>query len=331
MTKKNLKKSLQDFFANPIFYVVLLGVVLVIAMVILSISKMKSETADQEQVAVKGARNGQQTISVSISDPNNLAALSNTQSTEAEVTATDTPRKILYQSEGPVTVRGKSLFKINLFQKLATQPLKFDFFNDKGNSLTPEYLKTANGQKMHFYLISANLREFLHLSPDYKDSKWNVGADMYNPGSYYAYVVSKTIKDNFVDSVNELVVREKSPANPNYPGLTPNMVAITDGYQLKAVLSPGQSGGINYFNLAVTKDGKPVQLQPIYESFGNMVVLKQGLPDSMIVAQPLAGATDAKGLINFSANIMKIGKYTAFIELKIEGKTRLFPITFEIK
>lgn len=338
MAKKSIKKAVQEFFFNPVFYVILLGIVIVFAMVILSISKQKAEQATVPQETVSGNTSAQQTISIKVNDPNHLTSVNNqgSQQTAAILNNLGTgdqsgTKKVVYSNGDGQIVRGRALFKIDHFKKLALQPLQFDLFNDKGNLITPEFLKTDNEQKLHFYVVSANLREFQHLNPVYENGKWNVNANLPNKGSYYAYAWAKTIKDQYVLSINELVVQEQSGQNLNYPGLTPNLLAVSNGVQAKAAISPLKGGGLNFLNFTVTRDNKPLALQPLRETFGNLVLIKQGAPNVFIMGEQQPGADDAGGQTGFSANILSPGKYTAFAEFRVEDKFLQFPITFEIK
>ncbi len=345
MLKKSTKKKVQDFFFSPVFYVLLLGLVIIAALVVVSFNRSKQYDASKQGSIVeqgsKGIKDATQTISVTVNDPNNLAGKAGTQMVAAGANATadtdqlvvtvngSSTKKIIYADDQSAVVRGRALFKIDQFKKLAVQPLKFDLFNDKGNLLTPEYLKTSNEQKIHFYVVSADLREFQHLNPVFEDGKWSVKANLPTPGSYYAYSYATTVKNQKILAVNELVVQKKSEGKINFPGLTPQLLAITDGISAKASLSPN-TPGLNVMSFSLTKDQKALALEPVFGSFGNVVIIRQGVWDNFSQAELLAQTDDQGGLASFSFDLKTEGKYTAFCEFKLGGKTYLFPITFEI-
>lgn len=339
MLKKSTKKKVQDFFFSPVFYVLLLGVVIIAALIVVSINRSKNVDNQPggayQQTSADGTKNAKQMISVTVNDPNKLATSTQVGSSQevalAEKPATAAGSKILYAGEEPKALRGRVLFKIDQFKKLAVQPLKFDLFNEKGNQLTPDYLKTTNEQKIHFYVVSANLREFQHLNPNYADGKWNVKANLPNPGSYYAYTVATTVKNQRIFAVNELVVQKKSEGKLNFPGLTPDLLAIVDGVTVKAGITPGKSGGLNTFSFNLLRDNKAVSLEPVFGSFGNIIVIQQGVWDNFSQAEQQLQVDDLGGLISFSSDIAADGRYTAFCEFRVAGRTLLFPITYDIK
>jgi hypothetical protein len=332
MLKKSTKKEIQDFFFSPVFYVILLGLVIVMAMVVTSIGRPKiQENIPSYAVsapASSGTKNAQQTVSVNILDPNNLAAANNG-STQAATQAVI--KKVIYSNDIPKLIRGRALFKIDRFKKLALQPLKFDLFNEKGNLLTPEYLKTVNEQKVHLYVVSADLKLFQHLNPVYENGKWNVSANIPNAGSYIAYSVTTTVKGQKYVSINELIAQEATSLPLKYPGVTPKLLAINDGYQLQAGLNPARAGALDMMNFNITGDGKAVSLRPILGFFTSVVLFQQNVAATIIEADQLAGADDANGLAGVSFDLPTAGKYTAFCEFNLNGKFYTFPITFEAK
>ena len=334
MLKKSTKNKIQDFFFSPVFYIILLGLVIIMAMVVTSFSRPKTQEESPNEAmpisASAGAKNAQQTVSVTIRDPNNLATAidGNTQSATATQAVIN---KVLYTSDVPKMIRGRALFKVDHFKKLALQPLKFDLFNDKGNLLTPDYLKTVNEQKVHFYVVSADLRLFQHLNPVYENGKWSVKANIPNAGSYIAYSVTTTVKGQKYLAINELVAQDASPLPLKYPGVTPKLLAINDGYQIQAMLTPAMTGALNMMKFNITKDGKASVLQPILGFFTSVVIFQQNVAATIVETDQLAGADDARGLAGVSFELPSVGKYTAFCEFNLGGKFYAFPITFEVK
>jgi len=88
---------------------------------------------------------------------------------------------------------------------------------------------------------------------------------------------------------------------------------------------------MNTLSFNLTKDGKAASLEPLFESFGNVVVIQQNVWNNFVQAELLAQTDDQSGLAAFSFEVLNEGKYTAFCEFRLAGKVYLFPITFEIK
>jgi hypothetical protein len=226
---------------------------------------------------------------------------------------------------------GRVKFKISSFKKLDVQPLKFQVFDVDGKELTPEYLNTVSEQKIHFVLVTSDLRQYQHLNPKYADGQWNVSANMPTAGTYYAYLDFTTVngKQNVLRS--ELIVRNPTAGTLNYPGLTPNLIALTDG--ITALMSAvfGSLGAESKMTFSLTGNGVNVtNLMPYAGSFGYTVILRHTDPDAFLRTYPTT-ADDKKGIVDFNATFKKTGRYTAFGEFKIGGKVSVFPITFDVK
>ncbi len=328
---KSWEKQLKDFLLSPVFYTILLGIVIVIAIIVLAYARQNRHLAGnapvQQPLPPNTTRNAQQTVTVRITNPESTETKDGNQSTEIlqpDVVSQQT--SCVYGQ----ALKAYSRFKIDRFRKLAVQPLKFDIYNDKGNLLTPEYLKTWNEQKVHFYLISANLKEFQHLNPVFDGGVWNVKANMPNPGTYYAYSFVTTVKNQRLISVNELVVQEPTSGAPGYPASS-GSTAVFENYKLATAIKNDTAICRNYFNMTVTKAEQPALLQPIFGSFGDVVIVLHNEPQNLILGEQLMGVEDNKGRIDFSAYLEKKGTYTMFAQFRVDGRFMFFPITFESK
>ncbi len=347
--KTTLKKSIK---LSPTNQVILAGVaVLIIFLAALLSSIPKKESISKTAVpnGTQEVRSANQVARIAITkpgqDPSSLPpspvaddesivnANNGTVSSTIDSTFTGTTQPAISVKSGRAVFAGNRVkYKIDSFQKLAVQPLKFQVFDESGKELTPENLKTVNEQKMHFVIVSANLREFQHLNPNYKEGLWNVSANLPTQGTYHAYIDIAPVNGNPAVLRSELVVRKSSiMGNINYPGLTPNMLAITEGVSAVMNLKSGTLNTPSKFGFSLTKDGKDISaLKPLYGFFGSVIIFRHTDPDAFLRAEPLA-ATETKGIVDFTAIFTKTGKYTAFGEFKIGDKILVFPVTFEIK
>ena len=213
---------------------------------------------------------------------------------------------------------------IEFFQKLATQPLKFQLFDNNGSEITPEYLKTLQGQKVHFYLIHANFEEFHHMYPEYRNGVWNVSVYMPTPGTYYAYVVANPIEKYPAIYMKELIVRTESSADIKKPDPTSNL-EFNDGTRT-AKMNIQNLEKSRLFTFEILKDGNSEMLEPFIETYGQLTILKQNDPDVFVTAS----AKRNDEMLNFTTEKLTPGRYTAFAEFKIAGSIYVFPITFDI-
>jgi hypothetical protein len=253
---------------------------------------------------------------VGVSTTNGTAA---TQTVSAEITS------------GAVPAGDRVKFKIDNFKKLAVQPLKFKVFDSSGRELTPDFLLTVREHKLHFVVVSANLREFQHLYPEYVSGQWNVNANLPSPGTYYVFTDITPVKGTQEILRSELTVREATKGTINYPGLTPNLLAISNGTSAVLGIKGIGLGAENVLGYSLTRDGKNLgSVTPYTGAFGYVTVLRQGDPGVYLTARPLPVQDESKGIFDFAVKFMKAGKYTAFAEFKADGKVLIFPITFEM-
>jgi hypothetical protein len=294
----------------------------------------KNESKNQTQVpaATNEIRSGSQQISVSITNPNGITNPQNGQTQNPALSPAETVIGSVYGTGRAVLAGSRVKFQISTFKKLALQPLKFKVFDENGKELTPDYLQTVHEQKMQFFVVSANLKEFQHLYPVYKDGEWNVSANLPNPGTYNAYIDIAPIDGNPIVLRSELVVREQSKGTPNYPGLTPNMLAISNGFSDVLTLALGSLGQESIFTFSLTSGGKNVSnLQPLNGFFGYVTLFRHTDPDAFVHTHQVSTSDISKGIVDFKTIFKKAGRYTAFSEFKIGGKVVTFPITFDIQ
>jgi len=318
---------------------ILLAVVciLVIFYVALMASMPRKEAMDQMNGELKSEqRTGDQSISLTI------LPTGSTQMTQA-VATTQQPKPTsnvasvtimngMTMSNMTVSDAKRLVFKIDKFQKLAVQPLKFNLYDTAGKEITPDYLETQHDYKVHFILVSADLRQFQHLHPDYKNKTWNVSANMTSAGSYYAYVDIKPLKGDDVVLRKELVVRAPSVAKDiKYPGLTPKLMAIAKDVSATMAPDPSILNHDTPVTFTLTRGGKAVtDLQPYLAAFGHVVVFKQGTPDVYMHLHPGTITDETKGVVPFTMNVPSNGRYTAFAEFKIGKDVLTFPVTFDV-
>lgn len=223
-------------------------------------------------------------------------------------------------------------FKIEKFKKLALQPLKFNIYGDNGQELTPDSLQVVHEKKVHFILVSANLREFQHLHPEYQNGVWNVLANMPNPGTYYAYTEFAAVNGQSKIFRNELIVRDPTSGSVNYPGLTSDLLALKNGFRTELTVSPALVGEEVTLTFKITKDNKPVaDFKPYLGAYGHLILALQGDPITFSHLHAEIPYNAADGTITFQTMFMKSGRYTAFGEFNLNGKVVMFPLTFEVK
>lgn len=223
---------------------------------------------------------------------------------------------------------GRVEFEIENFQKLATQPLRFRILRKDGRELTQDLLKTLAGEKVHFFLIHANLREFSHLIPESTGTSWKVRAPMPTPGTYYAYIVYNDILGQPIAVMKELIVREAS--DPAILKADPTSGMVSDNGKNSAELNVTRPGEFRRFDFRIRQGENLMEVFPYRESMGLIVVVNQADPKTFVLAPDNGFFDGSNGHIAFTTSLLRPGRYTSFSEFKVGSEVFVYPITFDI-
>ncbi len=218
------------------------------------------------------------------------------------------------------------VYKISQFKKLALQPLEFEVFDQNKKAFKPEDLKEVNGAKMHYIFVSANLKDYQHLQPTFKNGKWQTLAAVPNAGTYYGFVEITPLVGNSLVLRSELIAQQASTDALKYPDLTTDQI-FTAKNGLKTTLKYAN----NIFSYLIVRANKPVVgLQPMMGAFGYVTLFKHGEKNSISHPLPTNTSKPDEGKVEF-ISALEPGIYTAFAEFKVLNRVTSFPITFEVK
>lgn len=349
------KNSPSVYGSNGFLMIIALAIVLVFVGILLAkgvnkkLDELKAgDTSTQQTIQIPSTQQTQ-----TISQSQETQAVISTQQTQVtqnqstqQLTDSSTPNFLFPSSQQtndlsflqlvqakPLIIDGKDRvqYKISQFKKLATQPLAFKLFDANGKELTPQFLTTLDENKVHFFLISSDFKEYLHLYPTYENGFWSVKAYMPTPGTYYSYISIAPVKSQAVILRNELIVREKTQGTPKYPELSANAISFTAGYELKLTADALTEKRSNVFSFALTQNGKSVpNVQPYNGAFGHVMVFKQGNSSAVFPLKQLTSTDESKGRFDFMAAFSEPGRYTAFCEFFVGQKLLIFTLTFDI-
>lgn len=318
---KILAPKKDSMFINNTFLAAA-GLIIVIIFVAILATKADKNAQSNQAAGNSNVRSGQQIAKINIlpADGSNPAQ-SGAGSQMGEMNLSDS-----------LPAGNHVKFRIDHFEKLALQPLKFNLYDDKGKELTPDLLQTVHEKKIHLIIVSANLREYQHLHPNYFNGVWNVNAKLPNVGTYYAYADFSPIKGAAGIYRSKLVVKAETTGQINYPGTTPDAVAIIDGYKVRMSANALIANQSNKLSFSITKDGKVVtNLKPYLGAWGHVVVMRQGDPISYMHLHSATTTDETVSTVDFVATFPAAGKYTAFAEFSFGGKIVLFPVTFVVQ
>lgn len=295
-----------------------------------------TEKEPTELIGINDVRSGDQTISVSLVAPGEETPDEYAAVTEMETNTSGNQQLMestLIGNNSDILVKSipageKVKFRIDRFQKLAVQPLKFELFDENGTAITPDYLKSIRGNKVHFYLVHANLNEFHHLFPEYSNNVWNVSVNMPTPGTYYAYIAVADLYGSIHVYRSDLIVRYESDENTSRPDPTANLEFFDGRRTAKLTMQRVDTGRL--FALDLSRNGDIIVPEPYLESTGHLTLFKHGEPDVFVSTAANVVKSVTLNPVFFGTPPLTPGRYTAFAEIKLEGQVFVFPLTFDI-
>lgn len=220
-------------------------------------------------------------------------------------------------------------FQTDHFGKTGPQTLQFEVFDKTGHAYSPDNLLTTHEKKMHFFVVSADLRDFQHVHPDFVNGKWKVPVYLPNPGTYYAYVDITPVKGNPVVLRGNLVVQKETAGTIDYPGPTPDLFAMNHGFKAALQILPSKILKISELSYTVTKDDKPALISEYLAAEAHFIILRHGDPDSLMHVHPLSSDPQA-GKASFEIVFRQAGRYTVFAQFGLGPEVYTFPMTFDI-
>lgn len=330
----NTAKDKKLFIYKQEFYVtIFLVLVILLSVTVATMSQEEGVPSTQTETELAytptEVRNGEQKITVSIGEDEDETLKEET--VESSIISFDAEPVPAAPASAPLESRIK--FAIETFQKLATQPLKFNVYDEEGTIITPEYLKTVNGRKVHFVIVSADLKEFHNEDPVYRDNYWNVPVYMPTIGNYYVYTDIAPVEGRAVTLKRNLTVRQESPPvdSISYPGPTTDLSVSKDGYTVKMTIEKGAKHGERILAFNISRDGGfAVNNKPFKEEFGQLSIFKHGDSNSYYSLYP-SKTNSSREWVKFSPTFTSSGRYTAYATFNLGGKVVSFPFTFDIQ
>lgn len=186
----------------------------------------------------------------------------------------------------------------------------------------------VHDRPLHLIVVRDDLTGFQHLHPTMApDGTWSIPLTLPAPGRYRAYADFSALdaKNNAVAAVLgvDLTVPGSSSAAPLPPTSTVDTVdGLTVSYQ-----GIPRSGVTEPLLFRVTRDGRPVTLQPYLGSFGHLVVLR---PSDLgyLHVHPEPGLAD--GSITFWLAAPGTGSFRMFLDFQTDGVVHTAAFTLAV-
>jgi hypothetical protein len=182
-------------------------------------------------------------------------------------------------------------------------------------------------RRLHLIVTREDLTGFQHLHPEMAaDGTWSIPLSLAEPGSYRLF--ADFSHDGRPHVLTEDVTAEgEAQAKPLPPASTE--AETESGYSVALEGADPSAGEETELGFTVTRDGKPVEVEPYLGADGHLVALREGDLEYLHV-HPLVEEDDPPGLIRFGATFPAAAAYRLFLQFKDEGEVHTAEFTTEV-
>jgi hypothetical protein len=201
-------------------------------------------------------------------------------------------------------------------------PLTFRVVDERG--ATVRDFDVEHTKRMHLILARRDLSGFQHLHPTQRaDGRWTTRVRIADPGAYRVFA-DFAHDETPVTLGADLAVDGQATVRP-LPAPAPTTTSDGgDRVQLQATdAHPGEEATLRF---TVTRDGRPVELQPYLGAGGHLVALRDG-DLAFLHVHPVETNGDR---IAFAATFPTAGRYRLFLQYRVDGRVHTSEFTQEV-
>ncbi|KOV52203.1 hypothetical protein ADL00_37570 [Streptomyces sp. AS58] len=184
-------------------------------------------------------------------------------------------------------------------------------------------------KELHLVVASRDLTTYRHLHPTRAaDGTWRTSAALPEPGGYRVFAdFTPAAERTGLTLGADLAVAGRYRPDP-LPAVS--RTATVDGYsvELGGALRAGGTGELTF---EVSRDGRPVALQPYLGARGHLVALRAGDLAFLHVHpyEKAHGTAPSGSEVAFSASAPSAGAYRLFLDFKVGGTVRTAAFTVD--
>lgn len=177
---------------------------------------------------------------------------------------------------------------------------------------------------LHLVVVKHDLSEYYHVHPTLINGSWLTDPLALSDGHYRVIADFQIKGKDQLTLGTDIMVGSSTMAMVNFD--QESRVSVVDGYTITSKGSPEHESD-EVLSFLITKEGSPVSAVESYlEASGHLVSIN---PDTMAYTHlhPNTGVLD--GVITFKAPPTEHGYAKYFLEVKLDGKVRLFTFILE--
>jgi hypothetical protein len=230
--------------------------------------------------------------------------------------ATDGARLVL---DTPQMLRGR------------TQQLRFRIVDDSGRAIRDFDIRAhrreapgSDTKRMHVIVVRRDLTGFQHVHPTMAaDGTWSVPLRIADAGSYRVFA-DFSRGDEPQTLATDLRVDGAADLQP-LPAPAP-VATSQDGYDVRLAEGAAHAGEESHLRFSITKDGRPVAVEPYLGAGGHLVALREG-DLAFLHVHP----TGDEHSTAFDATFPTTGAYRLFLQFQVGGVVQTVAFTQEVK
>jgi hypothetical protein len=205
------------------------------------------------------------------------------------------------------------------FERGRTQQLRFRILDEKGDAVRD--FDVEHTKRMHLIVVRRDLTGFQHLHPvEDRNGEWSTPLRLGAAGSYRVFAdfshderPTTLASDLRVDGTGALQPLPAPTADAPSAG----------GYAVRMYSGQARAADETEMRFSVSRDGKPVEVEPYLGANGHLVALREG-DLAFLHVHPTEG-------VQFESTFPTTGRYRLFLQFKHDGRVHTAAFTKEVR
>ena len=200
-----------------------------------------------------------------------------------------------------------------------TEPLRFRVVDAAGEAVRD--FGVEHTKRMHLIVVRRDLTGFQHLHPEMDtDGTWSTDLQVDEPGSYRVFA-----DFSYREEPRTLATDLRVDGDADLRDLpAAESTARSDGgYDVQLDTAHAAAGEESQLRFTITRDGRPVDVEPYLGAGGHLVALREG-DLAFLHVHPVGEGTE------FAATFPTPGRYRLFLQFQHEGDVQTVAFTHEV-